>query len=83
MKVVIYQADEWGYTVAVVEGGRIVHEYTATNNPWDSQGRVVVNGVPLKILQRWAEQTACEIAKERGTDLVGPDQDMSLRGERG
>ena len=81
MKVVIYQADEWGYTVAVVETeeARIVHEYDATNNPWDSQGPVVVDGVPLEILQRWAEQTAREIAEECGTDLVGLDQDMSLR----
>ena len=75
---VIYQADEWGYTVAVVEEGRIVHEYSATNNPLDSQGPVLAEGVSLETLQRWAEQTAREIAEEWGTEFIGPDEDMTL-----
>ena len=80
VRAVIYQADEWGYTVAVVEEGRIVHEYSATNNPLDSQGPVLAEGVSLETLQRWAEQTAREIAEEWGTDLIGPDEDMRRTG---
>ena len=80
MKAVIYQADEWGYTVAVVEGSEVVYEYSATNNPLDSQGPVVAEGVSLETLQRWAEQTAREIAEEWGTEFIGPDEDMRRTG---
>ena len=77
-KEVIYQVDESGYTVAVVEEGTILEEYSATNNPWDSQGPVVTDGVPLETLQRWAEETAWEMAQRWDTELVALDRDGIL-----
>ena len=78
IKEVIYQVDESGYAVAVMEEGRILEEYMATNNPWDSQGPVVTDGVPLETLQRWAEETAWEMAERWDTELVAPDRDGIL-----
>lgn len=73
-KEVIYRVDESGYTVAVVEEGRVLEDYSATNNPWDSQGPVMEDGVPLATLRRWAEETAWDMAKRWDTELVAPDR---------
>ena len=78
IKEVIYQVDESGYAVAVMEEGRILEEYNATNNPWDSQGPVVTDGVPLETLQRWAEETAREMANRWDTEPVALDRDGIL-----
>jgi hypothetical protein len=80
MRKVIYAVDEEGYTVAVVEDDTIVHAYSATNNPWDSQGPVLAHGIPPETLARWAKQTAREMAAEREIDSVEPSQETCLRG---
>lgn len=81
MRVVTYQVDEKGYTVAVLEEGEIVHLYEATNNPLDSQGPVVeVGKVPLVTLRSWARQTALEIARQWRAKMHGLCEDGTLRG---
>lgn len=80
MRNVIYAVDEEGYTVAVLEEGKILHLYGATNNPLDSQGPVLAEGVPLGTLRRWARETAEEMAREWGAEMEGPSEDAMLRG---
>lgn len=68
MQNVIYAATGYGYCVQVVDGGEIIHEYTAGNHQQESQTLVdprSPQAVRLSQLKRWAKQTANEIAKER------------------
>ena len=66
MKEVIYRVDESGYTVAVVEEGRVLEDYSATNNHWDSQGAVMEDGVPLETLRRWGRGNRLGYGQTRG-----------------
>lgn len=76
---VIFAASRWGYTVQVIDGGRIIHEYSA-GNCWQDSPTVVhpCNGVALSQLERWAEATAKDIAKERGIPVERIEYDPDL-----
>ena len=81
MQTVTYAATRYGYSVQVVDGGEIVHEYTAGNHQFESQ--VVTsprsrNAVKLSQLRRWAKQTACEVATERGIPSNRVEYDANL-----
>jgi hypothetical protein len=69
MRSVIYAATGCGYCVQVIDGGEVVYEYTAGNHQKESQA-VIDPSSPRAVkhgqLKRWARQTACEIANERG-----------------
>lgn len=79
MQSIIYAATRWGYSVQVIDGGRVVHEYTA-GNCWKESQTVIApsspNAVNLRQLKRWAKQTAEEIAGERGISAVAYDPDL-------
>ena len=77
---VIYEVKKWGYTVAVVAEGKIAYLYSATNNPPDSQGPIVADGVPLQTLQRWARETARELAEAWQAEFVVFREKVSVRG---
>lgn len=79
MKTVVYQADEKGYSVVLqYEDGEKRFLYSATNNPLDSQGPVLPKGrgVPLETLQRWAKETADDLAEEWGGLAVEASEDL-------
>ncbi len=79
MQIVIYAATRLGYCVQVIDGGEIVHEYSAGNCGKESQTIVAPrspNAVALSQLRRWAAQTARVIAKERGISQVQHDADL-------
>jgi hypothetical protein len=86
MQNVIFAATVFGYCVQVIDGGKIVHEYTA-GNCWNESQAVINPKSPgaakLSQIKRWAVQTAKEIASERGI-LVNqveydPDLEASLK----
>ena len=84
MRSVIYAATDCGYCVQVIDGGEIVHEYTAGNHQRESQtfvDRRSPQAVRLSQLKRWAKQTAREIAKERGipADRITFDPDLEAQ----
>ncbi len=68
MQNVIYAATGYGYCIQVIDGGEVVYDYSAGNHQQESQAFVdpcSPNAVRLSQLQRWAKQTAGEIANER------------------
>ena len=81
MQSVIYAATRYGYAVQVVDGGEIVHEYTAGNHQLESQAVTSPrsrNAVKLAQLRRWAGQTAGEIAQNRGIPASRIEYDADL-----
>ncbi len=81
MQAVIYAATRYGYSVQVIDGGEIVHEYTAGNCQQESQAVVALsslNAVKLAQLRRWARQLAQEIAQERHIPASRVEYDTDL-----
>jgi hypothetical protein len=81
MQFVIYAVTLYGYRVQVIEDGEIVHEYSAGNCVKESQTVIdpsSPNAVTLRQLNRWAKQTAGEIAKEHRipADRISYDTDL-------
>ena len=66
---IIYAATRCGYCVQVLDGGQIVHEYSA-GNCWKESTTTIDPKSPHAVrrhqLRCWARQTAGQIAKERG-----------------
>jgi hypothetical protein len=88
MNHVLYAATRLGYCVQVMQGGEIVHSYSAGNCGKESQTVVAPrspNAISLRQLTRWAKQTAGHIAKERGIPVdrisYDPDLEEQLREE--
>ena len=84
MRNVIYAATGYGYCVQVIDGGEVAYEYTAGNHQGESQTVVNPrsrNAVRLRQLERWAEQTAGEVANERGipADRIAFDSDLEAQ----
>ena len=81
MQSVSYAATRYGYCVQVLDGGQVVHEYSA-GNCWQESQTVIApvsqNAVKLRQLKRWAKQTAGEIAKERGIPAKQIEYDLDL-----
>ena len=69
MQTVSYAATRYGYCVQVIDGGKIVYEYSA-GNCWKESPTVIDlnsrHAVRRHQLRCWARQTAGKIAKERG-----------------
>ena len=57
---VLYNWNTTGYRVLLVRNGRVIDEYSAGGNPFDSQAP----GDQCK--GRWARETAFDIAREHG-----------------
>ena len=83
---ILYAATSLGYCVQVVQNDEIVHSYAAGNCGKESQTVVAPrspNAVNLRQLNRWANQTASQIAKERGIPVdrieYDPDLEEQLR----
>jgi hypothetical protein len=84
MKTISYAATRFGYCVQAIDGGQIVHEYTAGNHQGESQTFVdprSPNAVGLSQLRRWARQTAGEIAQERGIPAKRIEYDPDLEAQ--
>lgn len=80
MKHIIWGATEYGYSVQTIDDGEIVDEYTAGNNRCDSQSYVDLdspNALPLATMRQFAEQTANEIAADKGITNVSEDADLT------
>lgn len=70
-KVVLWAATPFGYGVQLIEGGKIIDEYTAGNSPFDSTERLWPahpDAVEPDELRRMAEQTAREMADGADVD---------------
>ena len=84
MQSVIYAAIGCGYCVQVIDGGEVIHEYTAGNHQKESQA-VIDSSSPRAVKQgqmkRWAKQTAGEIASERGIPAKGIEYDADLEAQ--
>ena len=69
MQSISYAATRYGYCVQVLDGGRVIYEYTA-GNCWKESTTTIDPGSPYAVrryrLRAWAKQTAGQIAKERG-----------------
>ena len=81
MQNVIYAATGYGYSVQVIDGGEVVYEYMAGNHQRESQAFVDARSpqaVRLSQLQRWAKQTAGEIANERRIPASRIEYDADL-----
>ena len=84
MRSIIYAATVYGYCVQAIDGGQIVHEYTAGNHQGESQTFVdprSPNAVRLSQLKRWAKQTAGEIAEEREIPAKRIEYDPDLEAQ--
>ena len=71
-RVVTYHVDGDGYKITVMDAatGRLITEYSAGNNPRDSQQPAAPgHEVPLIVLRAMAKQTAEEMAIEHGIPL--------------
>ena len=81
MKTISYAATRHGYSVQVIDGGKIVYEYTAGNCPTESQ-TVLAPGSPVAVsrsqLRRWAKETADQIANEWRIPLNRVEYDPDL-----
>ena len=69
MKYIEYAAHERGYIVAVCDQTGILETYEAGNSPHDSQVWIEPNSPnaePLSVLEKYAKQTALEMADEHG-----------------
>lgn len=83
-KWITYGASPYGYTVQVMRGDKIVDEYTAGNNAHESTGVVALDSPACEefaTLQKWARQTALEIAEERGISLERVFEEADLGAE--
>ena len=86
MKTIIYAATRFGYCVQVIDNSQVVYEYNAGNCQKESSAVIdphSPNAVKLRQLNRWAKQTAGEIANERGIPAnqieYDPDLDAQLK----
>ena len=78
---VIYAANAEGYSVQVVNGSEIIHEYNAGNHAKASDTTVATNSpnaLSEEELLGMASQTAHEIAKERGINFQNVNYDLDL-----
>ena len=79
MKHVIYAANQFGYTVQLMDGDQIVKTYNAGNHRRESQTYVDPrsdNALTEKQILIFAEKTARAFAKENGTTVVEYDDDL-------
>lgn len=77
-----YDYDVNGYTVqALDDDGYIEDEYSATNNPPDSQGPIQPpdRAISLDKLRRWAIETALDFLESYDVD-GDPIRDPTIRG---
>jgi hypothetical protein len=83
MSIIVFAANQFGYCVQLIDDG-IVHEYAAGNCRTESQ-TVINPGLPGVVsrsqLRRWAEQTAEEIAEERGIPVRKIEYDPDLEAQ--
>ena len=70
---VLYNWNSTGYRVLLVRNGRVIDEYSAGGNPFDSQAP----GAQCK--GRWARGTAFDIAREHGISQRRVSRDSGIQ----